>query len=100
MTIDILNGSFTDGKPRVATKEDCEAAWAGRRDNSGFRCRMCGFKFKEGDIWRFVYANFAGSPSNYGNFLVCQKCDGSDILDRASLQEKEAHDRFWWLRPD
>lgn len=92
--------SFTDGKPRVATAEDLKAPWSGRRDGSRFRCRLCGHKFAVGDVWRFVFANFSASPSHYGNFFVCEKCDGPDVLARAAAQEEEGRRRFWWLRDD
>lgn len=90
-------GSFTDGKPRIATDEDVRGAWCGRRDGAHFRCRLCGYKFRSGDYWRFVYANGSNSPSKFGNFLVCKECDGHDVLLRAEAQENEARTRFWWL---
>lgn len=88
--------SFTDGTPQVATAEDLEMWWSGSPAN--FRCRLCGAKFCVGDVWRFVYSNFSASPSRYGNFLVCQKCDGPDVLQRAAEQEREYETRFWWFR--
>ena len=90
--------SFTDGKPRVATAEEVALKWSGRVGN--FRCRLCGHRFAVGDTWRFVFANFADSPSRHGNFMVCASCDGVDVLERAALQEREAKQRFWWLRQD
>ena len=92
--------SFTDGKQREATEEEIRAPWCGKRDGYCFRCRLCGWRFRVGDVWRWVFANFKDSPSNNGNFLVCLSCDGADVLDRAAKQEQEAKDRFWWLRQE
>lgn len=88
--------SFTDGKPRAATVEDLTLRWMGSAKN--FRCRLCGYVFRVGDIWRFVFANFDASPSHYGNFLVCQSCDGETVLEKAAQQEQEYQTRFWWFR--
>jgi hypothetical protein len=88
--------SILDGKPRETTAEHLKLKWGGSPEN--FRCRLCGHRFKVGDIWRFVFANFKDSGSNYGNFLVCVSCDGHDVLVRAAAQEQEARTRFWWLR--
>jgi hypothetical protein len=88
--------SFTDGKPREVTAEDLKLKWSGSTEN--FRCRLCGHRFKVGDVFRWVFANFAESPSRHGNFLVCVSCDGTDVLKRAAAQEEEARTRFWWLR--
>jgi hypothetical protein len=90
--------SFTNGKPRIATEEDCKARWGTNRNRHGFRCRLCGHKFQVGDVWRFVLANFTGSPLKYGNFLTCIACDGPDVVSRAAAQEIEAETRFWWFR--
>lgn len=89
--------SFTDGKPRAATAEEVAARWNGRQAGQGFRCRLCGYRFKVGDIWRFVLANYGASPLRHGNFFTCEKCDGPDIIERAAAQEAEAAQRFWWL---
>ena len=87
--------SFTDGKPWVVTKEDVEAKWGTREHH--LRCLLCGYLFKNGDVCRFVYANFANSPFNYGNFFTCTGCDGPDVLDRATLHALEAKQKFWFF---
>ena len=91
--------SFTDGKPRVATKEDANFRWGGHPAGEWFRCYMCGHRFKVGDVWRWVYANFGGSVCTQGNFFVCFDCDGNDVLERRAQQEAEfkayATGRFW-----
>lgn len=89
--------SLLTGKPTVATAEHLKLKWSGSTDN--FRCGLCGYRFKVGNVWRFVFANFEASPSKAGNFLVCVSCDGSDVLERAAAQEAEYHhERFWRFR--
>lgn len=88
--------SFLDEKPHIATEKDVKSDWG--TDKKGFRCRFCGHKFAVGDTYRWVLANFKDSPSKYGNFFVCTKCDGPDVLERAAKQEDEARQRFWWYR--
>jgi hypothetical protein len=78
-----------DGKLRPATIEECNLNWCGAAPGARFLCRLCGYKFQPGDLWRLVYANGKESPSRYGNFMTCSKCDGPDILERAAKQEKE-----------
>ncbi len=70
--------SFTDQKPRIVTKEDLTAAWSGYRDGSHFYCSLCGTSFKEGDIWRWVYAG----KKTMLNFMVCSSCDNGDVLGK------------------
>lgn len=77
--------SFTDQKPRVATEEDVKAPWNGIENGKRFYCRLCGYLFQVGDIWRWVYA---GSIHRV-NLLVCENCDGGDVLDRWELWWKE-----------
>ena len=89
-------GTFTDQKPRIATEEDCKRPWSGRPNGEGFRCYLCGHRFKPGDQWRWVYAN--GQSPAYGNFLVCKKCDGDDVLDRWQEQNAALNDKYWWLQ--
>lgn len=67
--------SFTDQRPRVATQEDLDAPWNSVRRRY-FRCYLCGYTFKVGDYWRWVYA-----PPN-SNLIVCKTCDGEDVVDR------------------
>lgn len=96
-TIDLRQLSFMDGKPQAATAEHLAVRWSGRAGN--FRCRLCGHTFKLGDIWRWVYANGANSPSRCGNFFVCTTCDGPDVLEKAAAQELEFKSpRWWWFR--
>jgi hypothetical protein len=84
--------SFTDQKPRIATEQDCAAEWGGGPNGKRFRCNLCGHKFVPGDVWRWVY----GGPVKLINFLVCEKCDGSDVMSRWVEANKELRERFWW----
>jgi hypothetical protein len=91
--------SFTNGLTRQATEEDCKAPWLGGKNGAYFRCRLCGYKFKVGSAFRWVFANFEASPSRCGNFLVCEVCDGEDVLNRAAKQEETfSSAQFWFLR--
>lgn len=93
------NDSFTNGKPRIATAQDCNIRWAGGRDGKYFRCYLCGHKFKEGDQFRWVFTN--NIPGAGGNPIVCASCDADNesvIAKWKSLQEeykKAASGKFW-----
>lgn len=66
--------SFTDRMPFTVSLEDTKRKWG-----SGFSCKLCGLKFKEGHAVRWIYANGTpGMPT--GNFFVCSNCDGPDEL--------------------
>ena len=84
--------SFTDQKPRIATEKYCKAPWGGVENGELFRCYMCGHRFKPGDIFRWVSAVHLGT----NNLVVCDKCDGPDILQRWVDRVKEYEERFWW----
>lgn len=87
--------SFLDGKPRVATEQDCQTRWHGMPLGEGFRCNLCGHRFKVGDIFRFVFTN--DTPGAGGNPLVCEKCDGPDVKERWAAMVAEARERFWFF---
>lgn len=90
--------SFTDQQSRIATDKDCHTAWGGGKNGSYFRCAFCGYKFKPGDYWRWIYTN--DTPGASGNPSTCKSCDTGD---RASMVEKwkamheEAKSRMWWF---
>jgi len=84
--------NFMDGKQRIATEAECKAKWSGR--TGGFRCHLCGHRFKVGDPWRFVFGK------SVRNFFTCAACDGPDVLDRFKAACDEAKRRFWWLFDD
>lgn len=94
---------FTDQKRHVATKADEEGYWG--LDGKGFRCALCGFHFKEGDGFRWVYGNGVTFQTDEGktfgvcNLKVCDSCDGPDVLARWVERNREFHsDKFWALR--
>jgi len=87
---------FTDQKPFKVTEDDVHAEWSGGKDGKYFRCGLCGYKFKEGDVCRWVYMN-STPESHYGNFFTCEACDGPDIRERRVAWENEACTRFWQL---
>jgi hypothetical protein len=87
---------LTDGKLRVATEQNCQAAWGGTPGGERFRCYLCGHRFKPGDKWRFVYLN--STPGyNLGNALACEKCDCPDIVERFIELGKMLRRCAWWL---
>lgn len=93
--------SFTDQKRRVATEQDCQGKWSGGKPGENFRCYFCGWKFKPGDGWRWQYANgrtirINGVTRGLINFLVCDRCDSPDILDKWVSLNEELYIRFWW----
>lgn len=95
--------NFTDQKPRVATEEDCKLPWGGPPAGKRFRCYLCGHKFKVGDVWRWVYAlgatfeNSNGKKHGVVSPIVCESCDGEDVLDRWVAMNKEALEKYWWF---
>lgn len=87
--------SFVEGKPMVATREHCNTRWM--RDKKNFRCGMCGCNFKEGDVFRWIYTN--NLPGYSGNPLVCEKCDGPDVIERwKKLVDEFNSSKYWYLR--
>lgn len=82
--------SWTDQTPQVATEEDIHAPWNGGKDGKYFRCYLCGHRFAVGDIWRWAYTSF-------GNLIVCNQCDGSDVVGKWKSMHEEAQERFWWF---
>lgn len=99
--------SFIDGKPLIATEDDCKARWNGSSPGECFRCGLCGYRFKVGDIWRCLYTNgetdtFVCNKKRFakysGNPLVCVKCDGVDIMQRWKAKCDEMYsDRNWFF---
>ena len=80
--------SFADQKPRIVTEKEVALPWNGNKRN--FRCYLCGHRFQVGDTWRFV---FGGGRT--GNLLVCDTCDGPDVIERYLAMAKEHKERFW-----
>ncbi len=82
--------NFTDQKRHVATQEDCKLPWGGRRGGENFRCYLCGHRFKPGNGYRWQYV------PNARNALICDDCDGPDVVERWKAQLIEAETRFFW----
>ncbi|MDE2470790.1 MAG: hypothetical protein KGL35_19105 [Bradyrhizobium sp.] len=85
--------SFTDEKSFTVTPHHCEITWGG-----GFMCGLCGHKFVAGDVARWVVTNDRNDCP--GNPLVCQKCDGPDVIDRWAAmwaEFREIKKRFAWF---
>jgi formate-dependent nitrite reductase cytochrome c552 subunit len=90
--------SFTDGKPRIVTPEDLSLRWGCAKPGQRFRCTMCGHRFEVGDVWRFVYTNGLKDGRYGGNPIVCEPCDGPDVIERWKKLCDEAYsDKFWWF---
>lgn len=83
-------------KQHPATEQEVNALWRGKKGN--FRCYLCGHHFKLGDLFRLVYAKGVVI-----NFLVCEKCEGNDVIERwyKRIQElEEVKEKFWWYFND
>lgn len=86
--------SFTSQEPQIVTESALKARWGGYDPGVYFRCKLCGYKFKLGDYWRWI----SGSRSGIINFIVCEGCDvgGNDKLgNRVKEREKEFEERYW-----
>ena len=72
---------FTNGKRRIMTEHEFNLRWGGYGKNF---CALCNHTFQVGEGWRWVYANGPKpeGQSSFGNFSVCDSCDGPDVLDR------------------
>ena len=83
--------NFLDQTPQVATEKHLALRWSGGKPGERFRCYLCGHKFQVGDVWRFVLSTV------WINFLVCEKCDGEDVVDRWAQKIAELREKAWWL---
>ena len=84
--------SFTNGKSWIVTKEDLSATW-GR--GGALRCCMCGYVFLPGDAARWQYTNNVAGAE--GNPIVCEACDGPDVVERWKQMHELARTKFWWF---
>jgi len=78
---------FTDQKPLVATEDDIMGPWSGGKNGKYFYCRLCGYKFEVGDVYRWV--NLVNRDPPLPNILVCQSCDGTN--DEVYVKALEHH---------
>ncbi len=94
-----MSDRFTNQKPRIATEQECKAKWGGGKPGEFFRCGLCGYKFKVGDYWRWVYTN--NIPSYGGNPMVCESCDGDGVIERwkelLDQWKKDKKGRYWYF---
>lgn len=81
---------FTDQQRHVATAATIRMPWNGGKNGKYFRCKLCGHKFDEGDGYRWVYSR------RFSNLMVCDSCDGPDVLERWIAANEELERRFWW----
>ena len=89
--------SFTDQKARRVTQTDIDGRWGGGRPGEYFRCGFCGYKFKLGDSWRWIYTNDTSGAG--GNPNVCEKCDDTkdNLIKKWKAMHEEADGRMWWF---
>jgi len=89
--------SFTDEKPRVATKKDLKTNWSCGKPGEYFRCTLCGYKFQISDYWRWQYTN--DIPGAGGNPMVCKDCDGTkeEIVLKLKQMKHEFKTKYWWF---
>ena len=78
--------SFRNQIQRVATEEDINAPWSGVKGGKHFYCYLCGYKFQIGDKWRWVNTAYR---SHRSNLLVCEECDGPNVLECWEVWWKE-----------
>jgi hypothetical protein len=91
---------------QIATEHNCNAKWGGAPPGERFRCGLCGHKFVVGEGWRFVFATGKlgiitrdGEKFGLPNLLVCDTCDGLDVLDKWHALHIEFYGpKFWALR--
>jgi len=91
--------SFTDGKPHIATAEECKAPWGGVKNGKNFRCGFCGHKFVPGDKYRWLFTN--DMPGYGGNPFVCERCNDTTTVLRQRWREKcdeYKSPKWWWFR--
>ena len=82
---------WTNQEQRIATEKDLETRWGFGKPGEYFRCYLCGYKFKVGDKWRFVFSK------KWNNFFTCEDCDGPDVLERWSKHIDDLKKKYWWL---
>ena len=89
--------NFTNGKPWVATKEQCKFSWGGSPNGELFRCAFCGHKFEDGDTARFQFSDWG--KVQCGNFFVCESCDApsDELIQRMITRFEEAKGKMWFV---
>jgi len=64
---------WTTGKPQIATETDVNTKWCGGKPGEYFYCGWCGYKFKVGDYFKWIFTNHIQGAG--GNPKVCKDCD-------------------------
>ena len=95
-----LDESFTDQQPFTVTRVHLRSKWGGGQPGERFRCYLCGYRFRLGDVARWQYTN--DTPGAGGNPLVCHECDGTkeEIVARWKQMYAESNGRMWWFCRD
>lgn len=70
------------------------------RMDKELRCCLCGHTFIPGEQVNLLNNNSwrDGRPTGMFNPLICDDCDGEDVLDRWAEHCKVAAEKFWWMR--
>lgn len=94
--------SFLKGEPQIASEQDVKSPWLGMRNGNGFRCHLCGYRFKIGDYWRCQFTN--NIPGAGGNPLFCKSCDDTPEIVIGKWKARcdewrkfKTSDNFWWF---
>jgi len=95
----MMKGRFTNQKARYATEKDLKAPWSFGKNGKYFKCGLCGYKFKLGDYWRWIYMGDVGKElgKGYTNFITCKLCDDNP-KEKAIQQEKDFREfskKYW-----
>lgn len=69
----------------------------GETSRNSCRCYLCGHAFKVGEIMSLANGNSTPDKRSLHNFLVCEACDGEDVLDRWIEHCKEGVKKYWWM---
>lgn len=87
-------------RPVIATEQHLKTPWGGNARN--FRCGFCGYSFRVGDRFRWVYTN--DIPGCGGNPFICKKCDtGTNDDARQKWQGlcleflKMSNEKYWFF---
>lgn len=76
---------WISGDPQIATQKELETKWSGAKPGAKFYCGFCGYKFKVGDYFRWVFTNRISGAG--GNPFTCESCDTKDDLEMAEKRK-------------
>lgn len=89
---------WTTQEPQTVTKQDLKLPWLGGKNGKYFKCCFCGYKFQEGDYWRWIYTN--NIKGAIGNPITCKRCDTGDIdsmVEKWKKMHSESRGKYWWF---